>query len=164
VQDAASRRTFAAGQMNDAFSDISKMKLPMGSGLGGPAFLGRLMLGLQVAEKVGGLKTFPREMGGQAIQQADTLGLPGMPQGAQQPQGSVQQPAMAGAGGGSPTINIINGVPQSPPQSVQNALPQDPTGVFMPPGNGMAMQNGQLTAPGYREDQERPAWMDQLGY
>jgi hypothetical protein len=166
VQDAASRRTFAAGQMSDAFSDVSKLKTPAGSGLAGPAFLGRLMLGLQVAEKVGGLKTFPREQGGQAIQQADTLGLPGMPSGAQQPQGPVQQPAAAGAGGSSPTINIINGVPQAnaAPQSVQSALPQMPGGGFMPPGSGMSFDGGQLRAPGYSEDQERPAWMDQLGY
>lgn len=162
VQDAASRRTFAAGLVNDSFKDVSSLAeyAPAGSGIAGPAFLGRIMLGMTLADKMGGLKTFPTVQPGAAAQQVYGQGLPGMEQQAQ-PQAMPQQQPQ---GGGQP-INIFN--VSQPPQSVtqamppnpalQGGLPQIPGGGFLPQGSPIQYSGGQLRAPGYQAPEEEEA-------
>lgn len=159
VQDAASRRTFAAGLVNDSFKDVSGLAeyAPAGSGIAGPAFLGRIMLGMTLADKMGGLKTFPTVQPGAAAQQVYGQGLPGMePQAQPQAMPQQQQPATPGAG---MTLNIINGVPQAP-QSVTQAMPPNPALSAAP--ETMNWNGGQLRAPGYQPEEEEaqiPAFM-----
>lgn len=130
VRDAESRRNFSSGLINDAMKDTMALKTPVGSNLAGPAFVARLMLGLTLADKLGGLKTIPDVEMGQALQQTKGLGLPGM-----QPQQPVQQPQVQAQpqAGGMPTINIINGVPQQAPQSVETMMPPNPIRAATPP-------------------------------
>jgi len=128
----------------------------VGSNLGGPAFMSRVLMGLTLADKLGGLKVFPDVEMGTALQQTKGLGLPGMQQG-QQPQ-QVQAGGGSGGGSGQP-INIFN-VSQPAPQSVQQALPPIPGGGVLPEGNsaGLRFEGGQLRAPGFRADEDTPQW------
>lgn len=145
VQDAASRRTFASNLVDQSFKDVSGLAeyAPAGSGLAGPAFMGRILLGLQVADKLGGLQTFPRVEPGAAAQQVYGMPLPGTQA---QP---VQQPAQAAA----PGVNItFNQTPQTP-QFMEQATPVPP---------GMSFDGGQLRAPGYAPpppDDQNPVGM-----
>lgn len=153
IQEAASRRSFSSGLINDAYKNVTS-KPGLGRGTAGPAFMAQIELGVRLAEKLGGLDKFERIQPGAAAQQVYNTPLPGS-----QPQ---SQPGGGSGGGGGNPINIFNvtqpGATPAPapvPAAIEQAMPVPP---------GMRFEGGQLRAPGYQAPEEEaqiPDWMRQ---
>lgn len=169
IQDAASRRTFSANLLDNTFKNVASLAeyAPAGSTAPGRAYQEQLMLGIALAEKLGGLKTFDRIAPGAAAQQTYGTPLPGT-QGTPEAQAAQQRAQTAfGGGGGNPITFNINAAPAPAPQpvSVPAFIEQNVPPVPVPAG--MRFDSGQLKAPGYTappvvqqpQDDETTSWL-----
>ena len=125
VQDAASRRSFAANLQQNSFQNVAELAqyAPAGSKAPGMAFMEQLQLGMQLAERMGGLKTYDRIQPGAAAQQVYNTPLPGS-----QPQQQPQQ-AQPQAAAGQPITFNINAAPTAPvpvPAAFASGMPSGP--------------------------------------